>query len=124
MRISGASGIYFILTSVQFGVHHFSFKTKNNKCQSFFNSPGRHPCLWCTILALEMHLAYDKRSRVQESTLQHHKKTFEKFQTQANGDIKKAKDYFNVLHEPLLGIPTDQLKKILKISYTYNRFIL
>lgn len=41
--------------------------------------------------------------------LEHLKETLQKFQTQVNEDIEKAKDYFNVIHEPLLDIPLDQV---------------
>lgn len=61
------------------------------------------------ILALQMYQACDERRAVQERTLEHLKETLQKFQTQANGDIKKAKDYVNVIHEPLLDIPLDQV---------------
>lgn len=47
----------------------------------FNTPPSQHACLWCTILALEMQLAHDKRSLVQERTLQHLRETFQKFQT-------------------------------------------
>lgn len=56
-----------------------------------------------------MQLPHDKRSAVQERTLKHLKETLQEFQTRANGDIKKAKDYFNVIHEPLIDIPIDQV---------------
>ena len=56
-----------------------------------------------------MHLTRDERRAVQERTLEHLKKTLQKFQTEGNGDIKKAKDYFDVIHEPLLDIPLDQV---------------
>lgn len=56
-----------------------------------------------------MNLTHDKRGAIQQRTLKHLQETLEKFQTQANGDLKKAKDYFNVIHEPLLDIPIDQV---------------
>ena len=112
MGISGASGnvYHFDLCSFLFVIFEIVLKII---CLFFlfYPPPGRHPCLWCTILALEMKLAHDKRSLVQERTLQHLTETFQKFKTKANGDIKKAKDYFNVIHEPLLDIPLDQVIK-------------
>ena len=56
-----------------------------------------------------MHLPHDKRGAIQQRTLKHFKETLETFQTRANGDLKKAKDYFDVIHEPLLDIPIDQV---------------
>ena len=124
MGISGASG----------NLHSFSVllwsdfsETKNNKYKFVVVTPitGRHPCLWCIILALQMHLARDERRAVQERTLEHLKKTLQKFQTEGNGDIKKAKDYFNVIHEPLLDIPLDQVIYIMyPKSKIKNQFLI
>lgn len=56
-----------------------------------------------------MHLPHEKRRAVQLRTLKHLQEALENFQTRANGDLKKAKDYFNIIHEPVLDIPIDQV---------------
>ena len=85
----------------------FKFFTPNNLS---FNSVGRHPCLWCTIIATQMWLALNDRTElVEPRTLEQLRTTLESFQREANGNIKKAKDYLNVIHKPLLDIPIDQV---------------
>ena len=71
-----------------------------------------------------MHLARNERRAVQERTLEHLKETLQKFQTEGNGDIKKAKDYFNVIHEPLLDIPLDQVIYMYPKSKIKNQFLI
>ena len=127
MSISGASGN---LQTSSFSVLLWSdfSETKNNKYKFVVvvtSITGRHSRLWCTILVLQMHLARDERRAVQERTLEHLKKTLQKFQTEGNGDIKKAKDYFNVIHEPLFDIPLDQVIYIMyPKSKIKNQFLI
>jgi len=66
-----------------------------------------------------MHLPHDKRGTVQQRCLKHLQETLKEFQEKANGDLKKAKDYFNVIHEPLFDIPIDQVTKKLKLVFKY-----
>ena len=71
-------------------------------------SIGRHSCLWCTIIALEMKLPRDKRSPTILRTLQNLVEQHQKF-LDAGGDIKKAKNYFNVIHKAILDIPIERV---------------
>lgn len=76
-------------------------------CYNFLT--GRHPCLWCTILAIEMSLAKDKRSPYFLRTVEHFEKQFSEFQEKGRGDIKKAKNFFNVIQRPMFEIQLDQV---------------
>jgi len=73
---------------------------------------GRHPCIWCTILAVEMALTKEKRGTVMTRTLQHLEKQLKDFKEKGRGDLKSAKNFFNVIHEPLLNIPVDQVRDL------------
>ena len=59
-----------------------------------------------------------ERGRLERRTLENLKQHLDDFMTKANGDVKKAKEYFNVIHAPLLDIPINQVKmiRILTIS--------
>ena len=70
---------------------------------------GRHARLWCTtIIALEMKLPREERSptilRTLENLAEQHQKSLD-----AGGDIKKAKNYFNVIHKAIFEIPVEQV---------------
>ena len=73
-------------------------------------SIGRHSCLWCTIIAIEMKLPREERSptilRILENLGEQHQKFLD-----AGGDIKKAKNYFNVIHKAIFDIPVEQVNK-------------
>jgi len=70
---------------------------------------GRYPCLWCLILATEMHLPKNQRTQHQERTLRGMQEHLKDFKDKGDGNLKKAKLFFNVIHEPLLEIPIDQV---------------
>ena len=71
---------------------------------------GRHPCIWCTILAVEMALTKKKQGTVMTSTLQHLEEQLKDFKEKGRGDLKNAKKFFIVIHKPLLNIPVDQVR--------------
>ena len=71
-------------------------------------SIGGHSCLWCTIIALEMKLPRDERSPTILRTLENLHEQCQKF-LDAGGDIKKAKNYFNVIHKAIFDIPIEQV---------------
>lgn len=54
-----------------------------------------------------MNLSKDQRGTVTVRTLEHLSETLQKVQA-AGGDLKKAKDFYNVIHAPLFNIPIDQ----------------
>ena len=62
-----------------------------------------------------MQLPADQRSQVVERTLESMMAKLKEFQEKAGGDLKKAKFYENVIHEPLLSIPIDHV--IFKLSF-------
>lgn len=70
---------------------------------------GRYPCLWCLILSTEMHMPKHQRREAQKRTLEGMQEHLRDFKDKGGGDLKKAKLYFNVIHEPLLEIPIDQV---------------
>ena len=57
-----------------------------------------------------MQLTKDQRSTVMARTLQHLEDQLKEFKTKGNGDLKNAKKFFNVIHEPLISIPIDQVR--------------
>ena len=69
---------------------------------------GRHPCLWCTVIAVKMHLLKDQRGSVTVRSLEHLHSKLAEFEA-AGGDLKKAKEYNNVIHAPLFNIPINQV---------------
>ena len=56
-----------------------------------------------------MKLCEHERSNVQLRTLDHLREQLQEFQQKSNSDLKKAKEYYNVIHEPLIDIPLDQV---------------
>ena len=56
-----------------------------------------------------MKLPKDQRGSVALCTLQHLSEMLQKFQA-AGGDLKRAKDSYNVIHAPHFNIPIEQVK--------------
>jgi len=69
---------------------------------------GRHSCLWCTIIALEMKLPRDQRTPTTLRTLENLHKQHQKF-LDSGGAIKKAKNYYKVIRKAIFEIPVDQV---------------
>lgn len=69
-------------------------------------------CLWCTILAIEMSLPKEKRSPYFLRTLDHLSQQFKEFQEKGHSDIKKAKNFFNVIQSFMLEIQLDQINAV------------
>jgi len=42
-------------------------------------------------------------------SLQHLEQQLKEFQEKGHGDLKNAKNFFNVIYEPLISIPVDQV---------------
>ena len=59
-----------------------------------------------------MQLNKDKRSTVMARTLKHLEDQLKEFKNKGNGDLKNAKKFFNVIHEPLISIPIDQVRNL------------
>lgn len=59
-----------------------------------------------------MQLPKDKRSTVTLRTLQHLEEQLKEFKDKGQGDLKNAKYFFNVIHEPLIRIPLDQVRNL------------
>lgn len=108
MGISGASGkSWSCISTINYTYSILSREYTLYCCYDFLT--GRHPCLWCTILAIEMSLAKDKRSPYFLRTVEHFEKQFSEFQEKGRGDIKKAKNFFNVIQRPMFEIQLDQV---------------
>ena len=73
-----------------------------------YYSTGRHSCFKCTIATTEMQLPKCQRGTYPERTLQNLKETYNDFQ-KAGGNIKVAKEFYNVISEPILNIKVDQV---------------
>ena len=73
-------------------------------------SIGCHSYLWCTITAIEMKLPREERSptilRILENLGEQHQKFLD-----AWGAMKKAKNYFNIIHKAIFHIPVEQVNK-------------
>lgn len=80
---------------------------------------GRHPCLWCTVIAIKMQLPKDQRGPVTVRTLQHLAEMLTAFEA-AGGHLKKAKEFNNVIHAPLFNIPIDQVNMWFLAKNVYN----
>ena len=51
----------------------------------------------------------DQRGTVTARTLQHLEDQLEEFKDKGQGDLRNATKFFNVIHEPLISIPIDQV---------------
>ncbi|KAL9976703.1 hypothetical protein ACROYT_G014030 [Oculina patagonica] len=56
-----------------------------------------------------MHLPKNQRGEAQTRTLEGMHEHLREFKEKGRGDLKKAKSFFNVINEPLLEIPIDQI---------------
>ena len=73
---------------------------------------GRHCCLWCTIRNVQLKVPLSKRGRSplrSLESLRDHQKFLD-----AGGDIKKAKEFNNVIGEAFFPIPLE------KVHVTYS----
>ena len=70
---------------------------------------GRHPCLWCTIRGDEMKVPRDQRSTPSQRSLNSLEADYLQFQANGKGDIRKVKDYNNVMERPFFNIPITQV---------------
>ncbi|XP_048584892.1 uncharacterized protein LOC116615474 [Nematostella vectensis] len=75
-----------------------------------FHMTGRHPCLWCEIAAADMKLPPEERPPAPKRTLESFRHNLREFREKGKSDLKRAKEYCNVIHEPLLDIPISQVK--------------
>ena len=69
---------------------------------------GRHPCLWCTITSEELPKAKHQHPS-SKRTLESLANDLHAFRTDGNGDLKKAKNYNNVIDDYYFNIPIDQV---------------
>ena len=75
------------------------FDNRNSYFEEYtilLNHTGRHCCLWCIASKSEMQTPLSERGRLQLRSLEHLKEYYSKFQA-AGGNIKKAKEYYNVI---------------------------
>ena len=68
---------------------------------------GRHPCLFCIATKAEIQLPPSERS-CEPRTLAQMKNDLERFR-ENGADLKSAKEFNNVIDDPLFGIPIDQV---------------
>jgi hypothetical protein len=65
-----------------------------------------------------MQIPRDERGDLEERTLLHLQQTHMAFQ-QAGGNIKTAKEFYNVISTPFFNIPVDQVKTIHRFIHTH-----
>ncbi|XP_065654588.1 uncharacterized protein LOC124812501 [Hydra vulgaris] len=83
---------------------------------SITGATGRHCCLFCEITSSEMQLNIEARTRpILLRTLATLKSDYEQFKNDG-GNIKHAKNFNNVIDEPLFDIPIEQEGKIAECS--------
>ena len=70
---------------------------------------GRHPCLWCVVRGDQMQLPRHQRGRHLPRSLDSLEADYLRFQTNTNGDIRKAKEYNNVISRAFFNIPLNQV---------------
>lgn len=71
--------------------------------------PGKHNCLWCLITSSELKIPLDVRGRKVTRSLDTLWSDNRRFQ-EAGGNITKAKLFNNVIGEPILDIPLDNVR--------------
>ena len=69
---------------------------------------GRHCCLWCTIPSAKLAIPIARRGRSPERTLDTLHSDHARF-LRDGGDLKKAKEYNNVIEEHLFDISLDNV---------------
>lgn len=81
---------------------------------------GRHCCLWCTVTYPHLQEPLSVRGRSSQRSLATLEGHYNDFLTKGEGNIGKAKDFYNVIRPPLLEIPLDLVKGILANKYNYS----
>ena len=99
--ISGASGEN-LMTCIGYG--------GNTYTDQFVHIIGRHCCLWCTIASGNLKVPLLQRGLSTPRTLESLKADHGRFMS-SGGDMKKAKQFNNVVNAPLFDIPLDQVMK-------------
>ena len=65
----------------------------------------------------------DQRGTITARTLQHLEDQLKEFKDKRQGDLRNAEKFFNVIHEPLISIPIDQVRNLLtshqQLQYAY-----
>ncbi|KAI8497930.1 hypothetical protein Bbelb_245820 [Branchiostoma belcheri] len=70
---------------------------------------GVHPCLWCEVTQADMRLSKDSRPSAALRSLTSLTTNYQRFMAEGKGNIKKAKDFKNVIAIPMFNIPLDQV---------------
>ena len=70
---------------------------------------GRHPCLWCTILADQLKQPQHERGKLPLRTLDSLKADYLRFETIGKGDIRQAKNFNNVIGPVFFNVPLSQV---------------
>ena len=101
----------FSVTFTELPVHQvsmpYSFSPADQSLSSF---SGRHCCLWCDITYQQLQVPQDMRGLSSNRTLQSLDDDLQRFLTVGHGNIKKAKEFNNVIRPRAFDIPLDQVK--------------
>lgn len=84
---------------------------------------GRHCCLWCKIDHADLKIPLSVRGRSPLRTLENLKQDHEEFLAKAHGDLKKAKEYFNVIGEVLFDIPLTNVRGYTLLSAVNGKHV-
>lgn len=77
---------------------------------------GRHNCLWCLITSNQLKIPLAQRGRMAERNLGLLHDDHQRFLSEVGGDLSKAKHYNNVIGEPILEIPLDNVGLLLTMK--------
>ena len=72
---------------------------------------GRHPCLWCEVARHQLKIPPQDRAHIAPlRSLQSLENNYNMFTTQGKADLRKAKEYNNVIGKSFFQIPLDQVR--------------
>ena len=78
---------------------------------------GRHPCLWCTIRVDQLKQPRHARGKLPPRTLDSLQADYLQFATTGKGDIRKAKEFNNVIGPVFFNVPLSQVHTL---AYTHT----
>ena len=74
---------------------------------------GRHPCIWCIIRADQMKQPRQERGTLQPRSLESLEADYLCFQGNGKSDIRKAKEYNNVIRQVFFNIPLSKVSSLI-----------
>ena len=87
----------------------FAFGDYDFYCKIFglSGAQGTHPCLWCNISKKQ--IQSDQYHKSEPRTLESIKENCDKWEMETNADKKRASEYYNCVHRPMINIDLDRV---------------